>query len=145
MASGAEKYRWRKQFQIRIVVAASKKWLGLWAKLNGTLSPGAIESRVRNTHDIGCLPMIAVAWVSDPVGSTVTISAGTPLASSMTMCSGRIPKTTLDDDRRDSASGRTAPSSSFSPGLSPCKQVPEIRFIEGDPMKLATNVLFGRS
>jgi hypothetical protein len=85
-----------------------------------SLVPGAIESRVRNAPDVGCLTMIAVAWVCDTVWAR--------------------PRRSLRERRSFLHDNEFGANSKDDAGYGVGNQ-----FIEGEPMKPATNVLLGWS
>src|SRR6266852_4718037 len=76
----------------RLPVVSSNRCTSDGSGFNRTLSPGLNWCRSRNTATTCSPPSLAKTWVSEPVGSTTTISASAP-SSAMVKCSGRMPYT----------------------------------------------------
>ena len=102
--------------------------------------------RSGSTRTIASCPAIAT-WtsVSEPSGSTSWISAASPPSRVTAKCSGRTPSVIAPADGR---CGNSAAASSASPPSStirPASSRTGRKFIEGEPIKLATNAFTGCS
>ena len=107
----------------------------------------AVEIRSRKTPLICAPPSERTTCVSEPVGSTTTISAAKPFCRSVnTRCSGRTPYMTgvPSEIATPDGIGSRVPPAAKKQGAPPSALiVPSIMFIEGEPMNVATNALSG--
>ena len=110
-----------------------------------TVSPSWIRIRSFSVATISVWPACATRCVSEPVGSMRETRQRRPASGSKRTASGLMPNRTLRQVQAVGVDPMAAECLSGDTSLEPPSIFPSIRFIAGEPRKVATNLFVGLS